>query len=260
MIHDILYILHTWNPNKISIFWRDLNPNPLKTRPCKFQSKQGAPFGEPRYLLYKLPHPPWPWGVEIRLQEPQDAPEGLPRNQGAAPNRLMHEYGRDFWLPEKRGGGIEDLPGVWRCQKIFRWLFCFWQFFYFFLFFWSFSRFLNLVTGRSVTKILKDVLFMGLLLFGVHFWVRFWENLPKTRFGKFTGSGVFFCIFVIFLFHAEQKETPAKIHMSSEKEPFFKRKIHLPTSNHRFLRDIWGYSKIVAFLAVSVERSSTIPS
>ena len=85
------------------------------------------------------------------------------------------------------------------------------------------------MTGRSVTKILKDVLFMGLLLFGVHFWVRFWENLPKTRFGKFTGSGVFFCIFVIFLFHAEQKKTPAKIHMSSEKEPFFKRKG--PSSN-----------------------------
>mmetsp|Transcript_100749 Transcript_100749/g.139989 ORF Transcript_100749/g.139989 Transcript_100749/m.139989 type:complete len:149 (-) Transcript_100749:447-893(-) len=27
-----------------------------------------------------------------------DAPEGLPRNQGAAPNRLMHEYGRERML------------------------------------------------------------------------------------------------------------------------------------------------------------------
>ena len=238
MIFYTYYI--PWTQIKSLFFEGTSIPTPLKQGLWNSNQNRGPHLGNPG-ISYINCHTlrGWPWGVEIRLQEPQDAPEGLPRNQGAAPNRLMHEYGRDFWS-QKNGGG-----GDWRSSRSlamsenFQVVVLFLTAFLFFLFFWSFSRFLNLVTGRSVTKILKDVLFMGLLLFGVHFWVRFWENLPKTRFGKFTGSGVFFCIFVIFLFHAEQKKTPAKIHMSSEKEPFFKRKVHLPTSNHRFLRDIW---------------------
>ena len=113
---------------------------------------------------------------------------------------------------------------------------------FFLIFFSSFSIF-ELSDGKVGYKNLERRAFCGAAMFKGTFWVRFWENLPKTRFGKFTGWGLFFCIFLIFLFHAEQKKTPAKIHLSSEKEPFFKRKIHLPTSNHRFLRDIWGYRK-----------------
>ena len=100
-------ILYTYYIPETEIDLYFLKSQPPHNKAFQIPIKTGAPFG--------FQHTQWPWGIGFD-SESQDAPEGLPRNQGAAPNRLMHEYGRDFWSQKKRGGGddsIDFLAGVW---------------------------------------------------------------------------------------------------------------------------------------------------
>ena len=136
----------------------------------------------------------------------------------------------EIFGPRKTGGGFFRLiffPEFGELTKI--------QVVVLFLtaFLWFFRGFsiFELSDGKVGYKDLERRAFCGAASFWGTFWVRFWENLPKTRFGKFTGSGVFFCIFVIFLFHAEQKHTPQNSHVLW-KGAIFKRKgtiFQLPT-------------------------------